>query len=91
MEDIKTTTAEEKQAAMDNILAMEKKAHALSDEERMHICDMGFYNSVIQGYLIEAMNNADFSRAEIERALDGLKWAFDDTTAAEAAEVYRKF
>lgn len=84
-------TQEEKQAALDKVRAMEKKAFALTNEERMHICDMGFYNSVIQGYLIEAMNNADFSKAEIERALKGLKWAFDDTTAAEAAEVYQKF
>ena len=84
-------TPEEKQASVDKIRAMEQKAHALTDEERMFICDMGFYNSVIKGYLIEAMSQAELSRDEIIRAIGGLKWALDDMTAAEAVKVYQKF
>ena len=89
-------TNEEKKAAREAIQAiqaMEKKAHALTHEERMHICDMGFYNDVIKGYLIEAMKfaDADFTREDIESALNGLKLSFDSTTAEEAAAVYLKF
>ena len=82
---------EEKQAAVDKIQAMQKKVSTLTEEERLHICDMGFYNNVIKGYLIEAMRNADFSKEDIMKALDGLKWAFDETTAAEAIEISLKF
>ena len=59
-------------------------------EDRFSLCDMGFYNEVIRGYLIESMTNANFSGDEIDRALAGLNSAFDWTTAAEAAEIFRK-
>lgn len=67
---------------------MDEKAFALTDEERMHICDMGFYNDVIRGYLIKAMQNADFEEKEISRALRGLHWAFDDVDATRAEKLY---
>lgn len=70
---------------------MMAKAIALTHEERMNICDMGFYNDVIKGYLIVAMRNKGFKTEEIMRALEGLNWAFDDTTADEAAAVYNNF
>lgn len=84
---------EEKKAVVENIQAMEKKAHALTHEERMHICDMGFYNDVIKGYLINAMKYADtdFTKEDIESALRGLEWSFDSIAADEAADVYLKF
>ena len=93
MEGIKMPSPEEKKAAIEKIRAMEQKVSTLTEEERMYICDMGFFNSVIKGYLIEAMKfaDADFSREDIESALRGLKSSFDSTSAAEAAEVYMKF
>lgn len=78
---------EEKNAAMQKIMAMQAKAFSLSKEERMHLCDMGFYNQTIRGYLILAMQNAGFPKEEIKRALYGLKLAFDDTSAAEAEDI----
>ena len=69
---------------------MDEKAFALTDAERMHICDMGFYNDVIRGYLIKAMQNADFEGKEISRALRGLHWAFDDMDATRAEQIYLK-
>lgn len=79
-------TEEEKKAFIEAKLALDKKARQLTDEERYHICDMGYYNDVIRGYLIRAMKNASFPKEDRERALDGLRWALDDMTAAEAAE-----
>ena len=69
---------------------MEAKAFALTEEERMHICDMGFYNDVIRGYLIKAMENTGFEKKDISRALRGLHHAFDDMDAKRAEEFYLK-
>lgn len=82
---------EEMQAIMAEEMRMEEMAQAMTDAERLHIMDMGFYNESIKGYLVRAMKNADFSREDIAKALGGLRWAFDDITASEAAEEYRKF
>lgn len=57
----------------------------------MYLCDTGVYNGVIRGYLIAAMQNAGFEHEKISNALKGLEIAFDEKTAAEAAEIDRKF
>ena len=72
------------QGGVEEMLDKYEKARSLTAEERLHICDMGFYNDVIRGYLIRAMKEADFQEEEIERALSGLRWALDSMTAAEA-------
>lgn len=81
---------EELRAAKEKHRLMNEKAFALTDEERKHICDMGFYNDVIRGYLIKAMENADFEKKEISRALRGLHHAFDDMDATRAEQLYLK-
>lgn len=82
---------EEIQAIMAEELRMDGMAQAMTEAERLHIMDMGFYNESIKGYLVRAMKNAEFSREDIAKALGGLRWAFDEITASEAAEEYRKF
>ena len=77
-------------AAIEKRRLMDEKAFALTNEERMHICDMGFYNDVIRGYLIKAMENANFEKKEISRALRGLHRAFDDMDATRAEKLYLK-
>ena len=83
-------TEEELREARKKIRLMDEKAFELNEEERKHICDMGFYNDVIRGYLIKAMENADFEKKEISRALRGLHHAFDDMDAARAEQHYLK-
>ena len=78
----------ERDAAGEKHRQMDEKAFALTEEERMHICDMGFYNDVIRGYLIKAMENAKFENKEISRALRGLHHAFDDMDATRAEKLY---
>ena len=75
---------EELRAAREKVRRMDEKAYALLDEERKHICDMGFYNDVIRGYLVKAMENVGFEEKEISRALRGLHHAFDDMDATQA-------
>lgn len=72
-------------------LSLMKKARALSDEERMGICDLGYYNDTIKGYLIAALQVAEFSDEDIRRALDGMRWALSEKNAADAAALCRKF
>ena len=79
---------EDLKAAIEKRELMDEKAFALTNEERMHICDMGFYNDVIRGYLIKAMENADFEKKEISRALRGLHHALDDMDATRAEKLY---
>ncbi len=81
---------EEIKAAREKHKRMEEKAFDLTEEERMYICDMGFYNDVIRGYLIKAMQEASFEDKEISRALRGLRHAFDDMDAARAEQFYLK-
>ena len=63
---------------------MDAVGFKLTKEERYHICDMGFFNGAIQGYMIRAMKEAGFKPDEIRRAVGGLGWALDELTAAEA-------
>ena len=77
--------------AAENVKAMMAKAHALTAEERFGICDLGYFNDTIKGYLIEAMKNAKFERADIQKALDGMRWALEENSAEDAAEIYREF
>ena len=83
-------TEEELRAAREKVRRMDEKAYALLDEERKHICDMGFYNDVIRGYLIKAMENVGFEEKDISRALRGLYHAFDDMDAERAEQHYLK-
>lgn len=82
---------EEMKKLIEQARAMEAKANALTEAERYHIMDMGFYNSSIQGYMIAAMQDAGFSRKDIGKALTAIHGVFDDTSAEEAAKIWRNF
>lgn len=84
-------TKEEVQAIMAEELRMDAKAAELTEAERLHIMDMGYYNDALRGYLILAMQDAGFGPEDVTKALRAFHGVLDDTSAAEAAEVYRKF
>ena len=63
----------------------------ISEEQRYLLCDLGFYNDVIKGYLISAMQHAGFDKDATNRALTGLRDSFDKLTAAEAKDVYLRY
>lgn len=61
-------------------------------EERCHaLCDIGYFNTAIYGYMVEALKIAGFSREDIRKAIGGMRTALDEMTAAEAEEAFRKF
>lgn len=63
----------------------------LTEAQRHAICDMGYFNTTIYGYMVEALEIAGFSREDIRKAIGGMRMALDETTAAEAEEVFRTF
>ena len=67
------------------------KVMSLTEEQRYLLCDLGYYNEVIRGYLILAMQGAGFEGADIGKALNCLSGALDDCTAKEARQAYQKF
>ncbi len=56
-----------------------------------HLCDYGFLNNVISGYLVAAMQNTGFSRDSITEALICLVHEFDELSAEEAEKIYTNF
>lgn len=88
---IEQPTPEEIKAAKEQYKQLSVWAASLTADQRAFLMDGGWYNDAIRGYLISAMKNAEFSKEEIAKALNGLRWAFDETTSEEAAEVWRKF
>lgn len=64
------------------------QAASVPPEVRTKLCDMGYYNDVMKGYLIEGMRRQGFSESDILRAVLGMRSAHDELTAEEAARVY---
>ena len=62
----------------------------LTDEQRLLLCDLGYYNEVMRGYLIRALEKVGYDDNALDRALDYLEAALDDYTAAEARDTYRQ-
>jgi hypothetical protein len=64
-------------------------AVAVPEEVRYMLCDMGYYNDAMKGYMIAGMRTMGFSESEIRRAVLGMRKAHGEKTAVEAEEVYR--
>lgn len=74
------------------IIARERElisaALSIPEEVRYKLCDMGYYNDAMKGYLIAGMRSAGFTDSEIGRAVRGMRSAHDELTAEEAERVY---
>ena len=90
MAGIKILTKEEKEAALQEALRLESKIMSMTPEERLTVCDMGYLNDSIRGYMILAMRDAGCSEKEICQAAECLHYIFDEVNAAEAAKVRAK-
>ncbi len=64
------------------------QAMAVPPDVRTKLCDMGYYNDAMKGYLIEGMRRMGFSESEIRKAVLGMRVAHDALTAEEAERVY---
>lgn len=64
------------------------EASSVSADVRYKLCDMGYYNDAMKGYMIAGMRSAGFTDAEIRKAVLGMRRAHDELTAEEAERVY---
>lgn len=69
-------------------LALLTEAASVPKDVRTKLCDMGYYNDVMKGYLIAGMRRQGFSESEIRKAVLGMRSAHDELTAEEAGRVY---
>ena len=67
---------------------LQSAAVSVPKEVRYRLCDMGYYNDAMKGYMIVGMKAAGFSESEIRRAILGMRRALDEKTAEEAEKVY---
>lgn len=65
------------------------EAASVPKEVRYKLCDMGYYNDAMKGYMIAGMRKMGFTESEIRRAVLGMRAAHDELTVEEAEEVYR--
>ena len=71
-------------------LALLSEAARVPKDVRTKLCDMGYYNDAMKGYLIAGMRRMGFSESEIRKAVLGMRSAHDELTAEEAERVYRE-
>ena len=69
-------------------LELLSRASEVPKDVRTKLCDMGYYNDAMKGYLIAGMRRQGFSESEIRKAVLGLRSAHDELTAEEAERVY---
>lgn len=65
------------------------EAASVPKDVRYKLCDMGYYNDAMKGYLIAGMRKMGFAESEILKAVLGMRSAQDELTVEEAEEVYR--
>lgn len=70
---------------MDELMSV---AASIPEEVRYKLCNMGYYNDAMKGYLIAGMRRMGFTESEIRRAVLGMRSAHDELTAEEAERVY---
>lgn len=64
-----------------------KWANSLIEEQIDFLCDGGWYNNTIRGYVIAAAREADFSHEQINQLLNGLRWAFSLKNKRDAEKI----
>ena len=67
---------------------LQSQAMLVPKEVRYKLCDMGYYNDAMKGYLITGMRMMGFSESDIRKAVLGMRKAMDEKTAEEAEKVY---
>lgn len=91
MDEIILPTEEETKESFKNYNKLLKWAQSLTQEQIDFLCNGGWYNNTIKGYLIYACENEKMNREQIKSLLQKLNWAFDDHNKKEADNKYINF
>jgi len=84
---IELPTDEEIKELFEKDKALFEWAQTLTQEQIDYLCNGGWYNNTIRGYLIAAAKNADFTDEEIKNLLGGLRFALSEKNKKEAEQV----
>ena len=90
-ETIEILTAEEEAAEVQRLRDRLAWAQSLTPDQINYLCDGGWYNKAIKGYLIAAAENAGQSREQIVDLLDGLRIALSEQTKEDAERTCARF
>lgn len=63
-------------------------AHSIPKRQIDFLCDGGWYNNAMHGYLIKAAQFADMNDEQINALLEGLDAALDNFNKSEAEKIY---
>ena len=88
---IGTETEEERKAYWQHQNELLRWAQSLDQEHIDFLCDGGWYNNTIKGYLIAAAREADFSDEQTRELLQGLRYALDTKDKQDADRLYQDF
>lgn len=66
-------------------------AVGLTENQRLLLCDLGYFNEIMRGYLIRALEKIGYDGGVIDRALECFESALDECTAKEAQDIYRRY
>lgn len=69
-------------------MSLLSQATGVPKEVRYKLCDMGYYNDAMKGYMIAGMRRMGFTESDIRKAVLGMRSAHDELTAEEAEKVY---
>lgn len=69
-------------------LELYRWAQSLTKEQIAYLCDGGWYNNTIRGYLIAAADNARFDNAQTDKLMDGLRDALSELPMRKAEQIY---
>ena len=84
-------TEEEKEQARAEFRELMKWSKSLSDKQIDFLCNGGWYNNAIRGYLIASCRNAKLSDEQTKEVLVGLNWALSEKNKAEAEKISNEF
>ena len=82
---------EERKAYWNHQNELLKWAHSLTEEQIDFLCNGGWYNSTIKGYLISAAKEAEFTEEQTKKLLQGLRYVLDTKEQKDADRIYREF
>ena len=66
-------------------------ANSLTKDRIDFLCDGGWYNNAIRGYLIKAAKYAEMDDKQISELLEGLDVAFDNCDKRDAEKTYANY
>lgn len=77
------------QEQREHAIAMMNWAQSLTKEQIDYICNGGWYNNAMRGYLITVARHCEMTREQINEMLQELSYVLDEMGKDSAEKIYR--